>query len=160
MTTLDYYRFLENDHGKILAYNRDQMESDHGFIQWLFPTTIPSMFNSAAPRLNLVELRRDHRFGIAQTKMIESALRICEHWGIYIDGIDLSSFRLLDGHNGLRLSRVLQSLVYHDLEYVAREILDIVMENISKLRSVTYTKSGKTLWEARLDEALYEVSGK
>jgi len=41
-------RFLE----ELLAWNDDELEEVHNFVQWLFPLPEPSQFNPDAPLLS------------------------------------------------------------------------------------------------------------
>lgn len=42
-----------DDHGRtyqqVIRYNDEQLETDHTYIQWVFPTETPSMYNVTAP---------------------------------------------------------------------------------------------------------------
>ena len=152
-----YYAFLESaQFDTIMSYNSKQLEDSHTFIQWIFPTTTPSQFNDKCPVINIKELRSDSRFGNAKDKMIKSLALMKKHWGIGDNSIeDLNKFKLLNGHNGLRFSRVLQSLVYHELYDEVDNILSLVLDNLKYL-SPRYV-GDKTLWEIRLEQAIDEV---
>jgi hypothetical protein len=152
-TTKDYIKFLESRRfEEIMNYSSSSMENDHNFIQWIFPTTTRSMFTDNAPIIDIKELR-----SYDVTKISRSFEKITEHWGIKDNKIvNLTKFKLLNGHNGLRFSRVLQSLVYHDKSDVAKGLLDLVLKNVAgNLRP--RCEGSKTIWEIRYLEALAEV---
>lgn len=153
-----YINFLNSDRfEEIISYDKHEMENDHEFIQWLFPTTTPSDFNPNAPVINIQELRQHRDFKIAQEKMLLSFKLITCHWGI--DGtevVDTKKFTRLNGHNGLRLSRVLQSLIYHGLNEQFIDLYNTVINNIRLLKPKYIGR--KLIWTIRKDEALDEVS--
>lgn len=157
-----YFNFLKSErYNTIISYNEEELEDDHAFIQWLFPTTTASAFNSDAPILDIRELRNSSNFADAEYKLFVSLNLILTHLGIFVDDssifvYDEDKFKLLNGHNGLRFSRILQSLVYHGCELQARELLNFVLENINLLRPKI--KDGRTIWEIRLDQAIIECS--
>jgi hypothetical protein len=152
-TTKDYIKFLDSRrYEEIMNYSSSSMENDHNFIQWIFPTTSQSMFTNNAPIIDIKELRTHNIIKISR-----SFDKITEHWGIKDNKIvNLTKFKLLNGHNGLRFSRVLQSLVYHDQADVAKGLLDLVLNNVAgNLRP--RSEGSKTVWEIRYLEALVEV---
>ncbi len=113
-----------NAHGKtfqqILNYSEEEMEFDHEYIQWLFPLPEPSPYNPLAPVINVAELQVlltdqiKHNLELAANKMLD-------FWGI--EPWNPQKLPILNGHNALRFSRVLQSLVYHGYRTKAEEIL-------------------------------------
>lgn len=158
--TTEYYDFLKSHrYDEIMSYNEKELEDCHAFIQWIFPTTTPSAFNSEAPVINIVELRASSDYNDAREKIIDSLELILKHWGIEYEDeglyiYDQTKFKLLNGHNGLRFSRVLQSLVYHEYTDLAQAILEFVLDNVSLLKPKR--QDGKTIWEIRLQEAIDE----
>lgn len=76
--------------------------------------------------------------------------------------IDDTKIKLLNGHNELRLSRVLQSLVYHGLKDLAIYTLSQILTYTKPIKSIglkpllntTLHISGITLWEHFLNEAI------
>lgn len=157
MNTNDYLNFLKSDnYNNILKYDSFLLEDDHNFIQWIFPTTMLSTVNNQAPIINIKELRNSPEYTDARNKMKLSLKLITKHWGISDEYFDINKFQRLDGHNGLRLSRVLQSLIYHGLNEDSLELLTTVTDNIEYLNN-TKMVGDLTLWKIRYDEALNEV---
>ena len=74
--------------------------------------------------------------------------------------VNIDKLQLLNGHNGLRLSRVLQSLVYHGLQnlaiYTLRQTLFYTFGNQAILYP-SYHDTSKTLWEVLLKTAILNV---
>ena len=153
--TQRYYNFLKSSRfGEIMRYSPLQLENDHNFIQWIFPTTTPSRFSHNAPVIDIAELRSHPDFEEAREKMSESLNLMLRHWGLKPK--DDNRILLLKGHNGLRFSRVLQSLVYHNRVDDAASILCFVM--LQRIRiGPQIDISGLTIWETRFLEALKEV---
>lgn len=160
--TTEYYNFLKSHrYDEILSYDSNELEYYHDFIQWIFPTTTPSLFNSNAPVINIVELRSSPHYEEARVKIIDSLKLILKHWGIELKENELiiydeTKFRLLNGHNGLRFSRVLQSLVYHEYTNLSQALLEFILNNVSLLKPKR--KNEKTIWEIRLQEAIDECN--
>jgi hypothetical protein len=109
-------RFLE----EILAWNDDDLEEVHNFVQWLFPLPEPSQFNPDAPLLineDMAEFRADP---LLRGNLRKSFERILPFLGLAIaDGkvVDGPNFSLrvpevwaIPNHNWLRISRILRSL--------------------------------------------------
>lgn len=156
--TQRYYEFLRSKrYDRIMRYTSNQLEEDHAFIQWLFPTTTPSRFNNTAPVIDIIELKSHPDFQSAREKIINSLYLIMKHWGIdeNFEVFDFNRFKLLNGHNGLRLSRVLQSLIYHDLKELAEKLLATVLMHENKL--LLNFIGDITIWELRFEEASAEV---
>jgi hypothetical protein len=139
-----------------MKFDTEELEDNHDFIQWIFPTVSQSAFNGDAPTIDIKELRAHPKFETAKVQMMESLNLMLPHWGIS-DGnvIDKRRFKLLNGHNGMRLSRVLQSLVYHDKITEAEMVLKCVLDNIHLLKPKVV--NGKTFWQIRFEEACNEV---
>jgi len=159
--TNNYFNFLKSKSGEswdaIMRYNEYQLESSHTFIQWIFPTTTQSRFNENCPVISLTELRRHSDFNDAKSKMIISLSLMKNHWGINSNKVvDISKFKRLSGQNGLRLSRVIQSLIYHDLCVEASDLLSIVLSNLQQLN--VWKVNGITIWQNRYNEAIEETA--
>lgn len=136
--TKDYINFLNGklctENGKtyseIINYTSDDLENDHKFIQWIFPTTQPSDYAKNVPIIDIAELQtfiRDDPTIIEKLK--QSYNLMIKHWGL--DDIQcIKNMEKLNGHNALRLSRMLQSLVYHNQKSMALLTYEIVSQHI------------------------------
>lgn len=155
--TLKYYNFLDSElFERIMSYNEHELEDDHSFIQWIFPTIRRSIYNRDAPIIDISELRSHHKYEDARLKMLRSLEMMKVHWGIMGNEIfDFEKFQCLDGHNGLRLSRVLQSLIYHELVTEAYELLRLVCSNLKYLHP--HYERGTLIWERRFNEAIEDA---
>ncbi|RYY86521.1 hypothetical protein EON63_05610 [archaeon] len=155
-----YIEFLQGQrltsHGKslqdILAYNDRQLEADHQFIQWIFPLPDPSPYNPNAP---LIDIRLLLSNSIVKDKILLSYEKMRNFWGLG-DEIDLEKLEKLNGHNGLRFSRALQSLVYHDQQALAEHLLEKALANLHVLKPKMHA-SGVTLWQNLYEKAVREV---
>jgi len=106
---------------QILRWSNDDWEEDHSFIQWVFPTNQPSMFNADAPVLTADEITI-----IQSDPHIQEALGVIYHRWLRFCGLGYGNTGLEFGtsefpkgnpvvwgrlnHNWLRITRVLQSL--------------------------------------------------
>jgi hypothetical protein len=160
-----YYDFLKSDRlEKILNYGFDQLEIDHEFIQWIFPTVVRSAFNTDAPIINIEELIANPNYHEACNLMRNRSLPLMlEHWGISQNITTVTSprrFSLLNGHNGLRFSRVLQSLIFHGERDVADRLLDFVILRAEEFGIyVSRSNQSTSLWEDRFQSATSIMKG-
>jgi hypothetical protein len=109
-------------------WDDDEWDNRHNFIQWVFPTSVPSKYNPTAPVLDAV-----------QAKILAD-----EHWHHIYDAvnrfegflINTDSFRAFN-HNFLRISRVLQSTREMGLDKLAnrhyRFVTRMLTANYSEL---------------------------
>lgn len=112
---------------EIFSY-KQELETNHQFIQWVFPTPRPSNYNSNAPILTVSQ--------IDSIKSIPTVINLLEdyrnfffdYWGIYPENSE--RIKILNGHNGLRLSRAIECLTLFDIdiEYIF-PILEKYIEN-------------------------------
>jgi len=159
--TDNYFHFIYTPKfSQMQRYTSQELEDDHEFIQWIFPTTTKSKFNKLSPIIKINELRSNQLFEQAKLLMSRHSLKLMlKHWGISSDMktiFNKDKFKLLNGHNGVRLSRVLQSLVYHDLLEIALTLFTIVVQNIPGLL-VPFYDGDNLLWIVRINEAIKEV---
>ena len=146
LNIIPFYRGQEaNNNGvtldQILSWDDDRLERVHNFIQWIFPTDIPSAHNSTAPvldRLTYYQFRIDPAL---KNQVMRSLVRMLTFYGLRIDerGLivrgpnfapRLANF-LTNTHNFARISRMLRSLY---LVGLSREslLLQAVMADIAQ----------------------------
>lgn len=157
-------------YSQILKSTTEQLENDHQFIQWLFPLQEASAYVSQSPIINLKQLQSaiQNDPTICQ-KMLASTIMMFKHWGLTIHNsckesnpvvINLQNLKRLNGHDGLRFSRVLQSLVYHGFHDLATKTYHVVMNyangHIAILRP-SRNQDGMTLWEYYLNKSLKDT---
>jgi hypothetical protein len=104
--------FLEGNspdaHGRYLsdiwAFNDQQIERTHNFIQWLFPLSVPSAAVPGAPVLTREDITAIKGSEVAQENICQSA-----NW--YAGFLERNDFwRKPYDHNHLRITRVIRSL--------------------------------------------------
>jgi O-acetyl-ADP-ribose deacetylase (regulator of RNase III) len=172
-------------YSQILKYDAVEMEMDHQFIQWIFPLDEPSMYAPSAPVIDIMELSiATKNLPYIIPKLQLSYHLIMKHWGFNVNYVEKDNantvinlfhnsskpymelqkarnfkkkIELLNGHNGLRLSRVLQSLVYHGQKKLAIYTYTKIMENISYLHP-SVNDDGVTLWKFFLDQSIKKYS--
>ena len=106
---------------QILGWSNDDWEEDHAYIQWVFPTNQPSLFNPDAPVLKADEITI-----IQSDPHIQEVLGVIYHRWLRFCGLGYGNTGLEFGtsefptgnpvvwsrfnHNWLRITRVLHSL--------------------------------------------------
>jgi len=126
---LRFYRGGSDHDGRsldeVLAWDDQQLETCHDYIQWLFPLDQPSAYNPDAPTLSThdrSEFERDPRL---QQRLLAALARLLGFYGFQLEattaGVDVRPGPLFDvqqqrwltpqNHNFLRITRILRSLV-------------------------------------------------
>lgn len=123
---------------RFIDFSYDQLENSHSYIQYVFPTKEPSMYNSKAPVLTDKEIewiRSDA--GIQARSNLESMfLRMINFYGFTYflspESVSLQRSDFFDerskvwltpgNHNYKRLTRILKSLMLCGLEDDARKL--------------------------------------
>lgn len=172
-TTVDYINFLNNElltekyksYSDIMNYTDGDIEDDCRFIQWIFPLAEKSAFASNVPIINLTELKQAiARDKTIIKKLIKSYVLMMNHWGLLEN--DKNKVELLNGHNALRFSRMLQSLIYHgqvDMAWEAYRLISQYFGNSDDSLNILHPKmmsmDGVCMdaWKYHLLKALKEV---
>ncbi|MSU79367.1 MAG: hypothetical protein EXS16_14915 [Gemmataceae bacterium] len=137
-TLIEFYSGKGPDSGgryldEILAWDDEELEDVHDYIQWLFPTTIASNYHRNAPVLTDEEVatfRNDVRLKDTVRAAFGRFLRFLglaiATDGCVIDAVGLEDRRVeiwvYENHNWLRVSRILGSLQTLGLETEAQAI--------------------------------------
>jgi len=135
---VDFYRGDATDIegrwlSEILAWDDEEFELVHDFIQWLFPLEEPSRFNPDAPLLTATDRAELQCDPVIRENLLKSYSRILTFLGLSRNdagGIDEGpnfSRRADDvwqspNHNWLRITRILRSLYLVGLEAEARQL--------------------------------------
>src|SRR5947209_4025975 len=88
---LDFYRGLKTDTegrflNEILAWDEDDFEAVHDFIQWLFPLPEPSQFNPDAPLLTKADIIAFKTDPALHANLLKSFDRILRFLGFAMTG--------------------------------------------------------------------------
>lgn len=156
-------------YSQILKSTTQQLENDHQFIQWLFPLMEASAYISQSPIINLKELKvAMQNDPTIRQKMLASTAMMFKHWGLAIDNsckesnpivTNVRNLKRLNGHDGLRFSRLLQSLNYHGLHELAQKTYQVVITYAQGPKSIlnpSRNQDGMTLWEYYLNKSRHE----
>jgi len=128
-----------------IAWDDETLESTHDYVQWWFPLTEQSAFNSHAPvacPAEFEELRNDER---VQVGVQLAMLRMLRFYGLCLDesGVirksDEWNQRSLNWvfshtHNDLRITRMLKSLCLFGHRAHAEALLAVLEEVVTKER--------------------------
>lgn len=168
--TSDYVNFLNDtqvtEYGKtysdLMKYEYHDIESDCRFIQWIFPLIDSSAFALNVPVIDTLILQKHIKNdNTIVEKIIKSHNLMMNHWGL-CDG-DLEKIKLLNGHNALRFSRMLQSLIYHGQEKLALDAYILASNyfknennnlNVLKPKIVAPSMGFIDIWEYHLIKAM------
>jgi hypothetical protein len=139
--TAEWLAFYGDDGGRtpsgytlrqVLEWPDGEWEDRHDFIQWVFPTDEPSMYNSNAPVLDAATVARFR----ADPLMRDRLRRAFDRW-LSFCGVARTADGLTFGHpnpdvwgranhNWLRITRVLRSLNLLGLPDEARVFFDLL----------------------------------
>jgi len=129
-----------------LAWDDEMLESAHDFVQWWFPLTEPSAFNSHAPvasRSEFEELRGDERVRAGMERAMHRMLRF---YGLRLDLSGVikktdewdrrsQNWAFSQNHNDLRITRILKSLCLLGHRAHAEALLAALEQIIKEERS-------------------------
>lgn len=124
----------------IYNYNDKDLEDDHAFIQWIFPTPRKSNFNETAPILSVDEIKMLRNNKVVINILHNFKNKMFSYWGI--SPYDPNKLHLLNGHNGLRLSRAIECLTLFgiDIKYILDILNDGIKAGILKPHCEYYTE--------------------
>ena len=150
-TGLSFYQLKSsNQDGKSLQdiwdYNHIDYETDHNFIQWVFPSDVPSSVNPYAP---IVSLKFRELFSKKlQHRLIMSYVQFLDFIGVSIINDSLSICdepRFYDcvrrkNHNLMRITRVLRSLTILGLYTTALTLFKFLRQYQHDIVTLNYWK--------------------
>ncbi len=154
------FKFSEFD-----AFNEDELEYKHDFIQFVFPLAEQSSCNSSAPVIDLPYLKQAVESDpIIRERFTHSVRKMLHFWGMNYaeDGtLSVSNARYLQklnnrNHNTLRFSRMLRSMVYHGFPQESKKVLEYVL-SLEQIKAGFDQRSGKTFWETNYNEAVEKM---
>ncbi|WP_406700508.1 opioid growth factor receptor-related protein [Singulisphaera sp. Ch08] len=118
----------------IWAFRRDQLETTHDYIQWLFPLRLASRFNPDAPLLTEADVAAFHDDPALRENLKRSFTRFLDFLDLREDGgrvvkteeFDRSGIFQGPNHNWLRITRVLTSTRILGLESESRAFFEFL----------------------------------
>jgi hypothetical protein len=90
--------------GDILAFDDQQLEHIHDYIQWLFPLPERSAFNALAPILTVEDIDRLRMNAAAHENIRAAAERMLSFYRLTANWLTARD------HNHLRISRIIRSI--------------------------------------------------
>lgn len=137
---LDFYRGQGTDSEgrsleEILAWDDDNLEAVHDFIQWLFPLPEPSQYNPDAPLLSNADIAASRGDPLIRSNLLRSFGRTLSFLGFSLgeDGklVEAENFPArarevwaAPNHNWLRITRILRCLTLLGMEAQARALYE------------------------------------
>jgi hypothetical protein len=147
MRIVDFYMGQCADHaGRLItdlwAFDADQLEYQHDFIQWLFPLEVPSPVNPVAPVLDWETITAFRESPELKSRLLRSLELMLRFYGLErreAEGqvtVELApgfagraeNWLQPGNHNHLRITRILRCLMLCGLEGEARAFLGRLME--------------------------------
>lgn len=121
----------------IWKFSYDEMERNHKYIQWLFPSNQYSKYNKDAPILTAKDINEFIIDNVLQSNVIKSALMMLDFYG-YIHVTNNNEFvvknttspYLLITHNFLRLTRIMNFLNLIRLEYYSMLFMYMICKEL------------------------------
>lgn len=141
----------------IWNYDHTQLEQEHDFIQWLFPTDEASDFNPNAPVLTLSDIETIRKNPFLQTYIIYSLLVMLNFYGFRHDSEAKKIFQVRPEawpptpHNYLRITRILKCLTLCGLQDYAKAFYDALME-VKDIEKTT-PKATLEFWKNAVESA-------
>jgi hypothetical protein len=156
----DFYRGTSIDSegrslDSIWAFNDDEMEYRHDFIQWIFPLTQPSMFNADAPLLTDEDIRAFRDDPLLRENLLRSLDRFLAFLGLsrlagqIEPGPGFSGKQHLftiPNHNWLRITRVLHCLRLLGLDEECRQLFHC-LEVLAQSHGAHFTRETFRYWK-------------
>jgi len=138
-TIVDFYSGKATDSSgrtlrEIHAWDYDELEEVHDYIQWLFPLPEPSQFNPLAPVLDAGQIAIFQTDTGLRAQLLASFDKMLGFYGFERNNITISrsntweersrSWLKPGNHNHLRLTRILKSLSILGLKDYAQALLE------------------------------------
>lgn len=121
----------------ILAFNDDEFEGGHTFIQWMFPLQEPSQFNLDAPLLTEEDIAVWNADDELKKNLLETFDRFLNFIGVGRNGLEMklnpseSTENMVwkrFNHNMLRITRVLRCLYLLGLKEYSFALYEMLRE--------------------------------
>ncbi|MBI2687258.1 MAG: hypothetical protein HYX27_13145 [Acidobacteria bacterium] len=110
---------------EILAWDDELLEAVHDYIQWLFPLSEPSMFNSSAPLLSESDVAAARSDLTIQANIRAAFARMLRFYGLTADTDGRpKQWVCAADHNHLRITRILRSLRLLGFQEEAQRLYD------------------------------------
>ncbi len=128
----------------------DELMDTHDVVQWLFPVTEPSQFNSRAPVLTEKQIdafRDDPRL---RENLRKSFDRFMQVFGLVYDRGEMRQIRNVEiwmhlNHNWLRFTRILKSLTILGLPDEALAFVYFLEKKVGNVKSMDYWRKAVRL---------------
>lgn len=160
MQVVDFYRGDRgNQNGTLLEqmmqYTHGELEMDHDYVQWMFPSNETSMLNVDAPVLTKEESEIFHADLELRDKVKQSFIKMLDFFGFYLAQDDNGTVLIEDlagtdkrpqpqrwlhsfNHNMLRATRVLKCLRLTGLTEYALAFYDALRRHKVKVSQNTF----------------------
>lgn len=153
--------------GDLLDSSDEYLEEVHDYIQWLFPLTEPSLYNSEAPLLSDQDLMLFRESTMLQKCVLRSLERMLAFYGLELtempDGTlsispdttfvkQAANWLTWGNHNYQRLTRILRSLRLLDLDPYAQALF-VCLDRIYQIYGDQIPETSYNFWEDAVNNA-------
>lgn len=121
----------------IWAFDHRHLEYIHDFIQWIFPLEVKSQYCKSAAVLTKEDIEYCQQNTLIQQNQLKSLDLMLEYYGLYREGNEIFAVENLNprdhiwlkrgGHNQLRISRMIRSLMFCGNRPVAESLQKIAI---------------------------------
>jgi len=160
----------------LLNLDHSELESDHRYIQWLFPTPEKSAFGFFTPRLSDVAIQAFHARPELRDQLRRALRHSLDFYGLHL--LETPQLRVTEAptfshrarmwitegnHNYLRISRILRCLACLGLEREATAFLTY-LEDLYQRRGAVIGPRALAYWRLRAaghgDELPWDLHGR
>jgi hypothetical protein len=139
----------------IMAFNDEQLEKVHDYIQWIFPSLTPSGSQPQSPILDEETISVFKQSYIFSKRFHDALIKIFHFWNIPVikgesistDDMNTEGFEwLLRGnHNQLRISRVLESTRLLGYKDVTRDLFNKLVKFVGNTQPYQHQLTAKNI---------------
>jgi opioid growth factor receptor-like protein len=131
---------------EIWGMTDDELMDTHDVVQWLFPLSEPSKFNSTAPVLTEKQVAAFHADARLRDNLLKSFRRFMQVFGLgYTHGeihhVVHQDIWMHLNHNWLRFTRILKSLTLLGLKDEAMAFFRFLEQKIGNVDSMAYWRA-------------------
>ena len=148
-----------------LAFDDDDFEGCHNWVQWAFPTRTPSQFNPTAPIIDddfVLDVLHEATHFVAKLNTAKLAALYMYHMGFEVFKslryVSIPTYRIEaptmtaplawetpDNHNMLRFTRIIESLRLFGNDALAAEVYSALMQRVQTYTD-RYSLSSVAYW--------------
>jgi hypothetical protein len=145
----------------VLAMSTDQLETDHHYIQWVFPLPEKSQMVPTSPVLTQSDIDEFRSDDSLRGTMVRVILKMLDFYGLQLTTLGIGKGSNFDvraedwitpkNHNFLRLTRIIRSMKLLGLEDWAKSLYDCLCEVYEEHKG-TIGPLTKKFWDEAIEK--------